>query len=472
MWLNVAWRRIPQIASSLRQNTASQARIERWMSGSFTVASGIETSSAPSVTSISLRWFLRLRWMAAFGQATSILVAHFHFGLDLPWLGLMAVLVATIFSNHWFQGSADWSEKKSGRRLALVIVADLLLLTLMLYFTGGIHNPFVGFYLLLIAMGAMTLSAKALGYVLMLSIAGLIWISLAAIPFKGPVDVVSEGHLAYPLFIRAWVVSLFLIGGCIAFFVRRMNASLKERDVALVGAEKRILEANRYQSLATLAAGVAHELGSPLGTIAIASKDLLRDLKKSGADSAAQEDALLIRSEVERCRVILKRLDQESTRSTGEALQPCSVDELTGKLTALLPDGVNRRLEISDETAGRKWMTSVQAVLQSLVVLIENACEADTTSGKVRLIARIEDDRNLVFQVVDTGRGITEAERRRIGQPFYTTKKNESGMGLGLFLVQTLTTNLGGSCTLHPNIGGGTCATLILPLQPDEMKSP
>lgn len=380
--------------------------------------------------------------------------------------------MATVFSNHWFQDSSDWSPRKTARRLGTVIVIDLLLLTLMLYFTGGIHNPFVGFYLLLIAVGAMTLSARALIVVLCISLSAVLLISSSYVPFHGRNSIVANGRLVYPLFLGAWILSLVMIGGCIAFFLYRMNASLKARDQSLAEAEKRIIEANRYQSLATLAAGVAHELGSPLGTIAVASKDLIRDLERSGADPHVQEDAKLIRSEVDRCWAILRRLDRDSTRATGEALQQCTIGELVGRLKDFLPSKALERLVVSDLTEGRSVTTSVQAVLQSLVVLIENACEADTSGGKVTVNARIGTNHDLIFQVIDVGRGITDAERRRIGQPYYTTKKDESGMGLGLFLVQTLTANLGGSCTLYPNAGGGTCATLILPLQPEPVTMP
>lgn len=465
--------RMPQRAQTPqpRWPCDNRSRLRRWFRACLGAGSGlgspIEAAPPPSVSAISLRWFLRLRWVAASGQAASILIAHFHFGLEIPWIALIGVLMATVFSNHWFQDSSDWSPRKTARRLATVIVTDLLLLTLMLYFTGGVHNPFVGFYLLLIAVGAMTLSARALTVVLCVSLSGLLLIAFRFVPFHGESSIVADGRLVYPLFLGAWLLSLVMIGGCIAFFLHRMNASLKARDRALADAETRIIEANRYQSLATLSAGVAHELGSPLGTIAVASKDLIRDLERSGAPPHVQEDAKLIRSEVDRCRMILKRLDLDSTKATGEALQQCTIGDLMGRLEDHLPASILERMVVSDHTGGRAVTTSVQAILQSLVVLIENACEADASGGKVKIIARVGADHDLIFQVIDSGRGITGAERRRIGEPFYTTKKDQSGMGLGLFLIRTLTANLGGSCTLHPNMGGGTCATLVIPLHPN-----
>jgi signal transduction histidine kinase len=108
----------------------------------------------------------------------------------------------------------------------------------------------------------------------------------------------------------------------------------------------------------------------------------------------------------------------------------------------------------------------MRAILQALVVLIENACEADSSVKPVTLEIRILEPDEIVFRVTDHGPGIPAHLRNRIGQPFFTTKQDQSGMGLGLFLVQTLTGHLGGSCTLLPSVGGGTCATLTLPVKP------
>jgi two-component system, sensor histidine kinase RegB len=418
---------------------------------------------AASISSISLRWFIRLRWIAACGQALCILIAHFHFGLVLPWSAMLGILLVTVLTNHWIQDSHDWSAAKSHRRLVTVIVMDLLLLTLMLYFTGGIHNPFVGFYLPLIAVAAMTLSTRALALALAVSGGGMFLIARCAEPLRGAGVMIDAGHLGYPFYWKASLISLLMIGGCMTYFLQRMNRSLKVREEALAEAERKIAECQRYQSLATLAAGVAHELGSPLGTIAIASKDLMRQLQQRGMETAVCEDAELIRSEVERCRMILKRLDQTSTRGVGEAMRECTVPELMAQLQRMLPEKIFNRLEMTDLTQSCRIITAVDAVVQSLVVLIENAAEADPKGNRILLSIRIGPHQDLVFQVQDFGRGITETERWRIGEPFFTTKKDQSGMGLGLFLVRTLTANLGGSCVLHPSAQGGTLATLTLP---------
>lgn len=413
-----------------------------------------------------LRWILRLRWVAAVGQLVAMLVAAFVFRLELPWWGLIAGLMLTVLSNHLLQDCLDGNSGKCRFVMNALLFGDTLILTGMLHFTGGVHNPFAAFYLLLVALAAMTLSGKSLCALLALATVEVIFLKNFHTPFKGPAWVVNDGRLTYSVFLTGWGVSLLLIAGCISFFVHRMNRQLREREIALADAEHQVTAASRFQSLATLAAGVAHELGSPLGTIAIASKDLERSLQRNGAASEWRDDARLIRGEVDRCRQILDRLDRRSTRRTGEAPEPCTAAMLCQRLEKHLKPADFNRLKIDDRSLDFPLVLSTGAVLQALVVLIENACEADLSGKPVVLDIRIQDRREVVFRVLDSGPGMPDSVRRRVGEPFFTTKKDQSGMGLGIFLVQTLTEHLGGSCSIMPATNGGTCATLTLPVKP------
>lgn len=422
----------------------------------------------PNATSLMLRWILRLRWVAVIGQLLAMLTAAFAFQLELPWIAMTAGLMLTVLSNHMLQDCISSESTKCARLITALIFGDSLILTFMLQLAGGIHNPFVGFYLLLVALAAMTLSGRSLCFLLALIVVEAAFLSVWHRPFAGPAPVVSGGNLTYPVFVAGWGVTLILIASFIAFFVHRINQQLRSREKELADAERQVTETRHFQALATLSAGVAHELGSPLGTIAIASKELERSLQKQGAPAGWQEDARLIRAEVERCRTILDRLDRKSTRGTGESPEACTAASLCADLEKHLAPPVFERLRIDDRTHSFPLLLSTRAVLQALVVLIENASEADPSGKPVTLDIRIQEPDEIVFRVTDNGPGIPAHLRGRIGQPFFTTKKDQSGMGLGLFLVQTLTGHLGGSCTLLPLGCGGTCATLTLPLKPKD----
>ncbi len=398
-----------------------------------------------------------------------MLVAVYVFQLQIPWLPMIYGFFFTVISNHWLQESVDREGPHCGTWVKVLIFTDTILLTGLLCMSGGLSNPFVAFYLLLIALAAMTLQGRTLTMLLVVITVEIFVIHKLSIPLVGPATVVESGKLTYTIFLMGWGTSLFLIALYIAFFVHRMRRQLSEREEKLAEAQQQIAEANRFQSLATLAAGVAHELGTPLGTIAIASKDLELSLKSQNASEEWQEDARLIRGEVDRCRQILNRLDQHSTRKTGESPRVCTAALLCRELGNFLSESVMSRLTIEDCTQDFPLLISTQAVMQALVVLIENACDADPSANQVKLDIRIQDQREIVFSVMDKGIGIPDHLRHRIGEPFFTTKKDQTGMGLGLFLVRTLTEHLGGSCKLLPSARGGTNAILTIPVNPKEI---
>lgn len=416
--------------------------------------------AAPARTRDLLRWLRRLRWMAACGQAAAMAFAAGVLKLDLPWPPLLIGLCLTVAANHFLP--TDAGKKTTNRRpLVLALVVDTLLLTLMLYWTGGAHNPFVAFYLLFVALAAMMLRARGLAVVSLVCAAAFAWISFHHVPFEGPPDLVTHGLLAYPIHRAGSVVALVLVGLFLGIFVHRMQETVVSRELALMEAEQRATDTERFKSLATLAAGVAHELGSPLGTIAVASKELERSLAKEHPSGDLLEDARLIRSEVDRCRAILGRLDRRTTGGTGSPPVTFTTGMFGEALAPRLSKEFASRLVVLDNARNASLQLSLEPVLQALVVLIENACEADPSEKPVHLEIRIA-DADVVFRVLDSGKGMTDEIRRRAGEPYFTTKAAD-GTGLGLFLVRTLAMQLGGDVSLHPRADGGTAAILTLP---------
>jgi two-component system, sensor histidine kinase RegB len=246
----------------------------------------------------------------------------------------------------------------------------------------------------------------------------------------------------------------------VAYFVGRASEALARREEALESMRLRAARSERLVSLTTLAAGAAHELSTPLATIALASRELQRALERVG-DAALTDDARLIRTEVDRCQTIL---DQMSGRAGGTA-----ADEAELVLLPALMDDVRSRL--ASDRASRlivQASSDLHPVLvpraglsQTLLSLIANAFDATGNADASVIIDLSATSNTFRIAVVDEGPGLTPEARRRAGEPFYTTKDPGRGLGLGLFLARIFAERLGGSLKLESTVG--TKAILELP---------
>jgi two-component system sensor histidine kinase RegB len=256
----------------------------------------------------------------------------------------------------------------------------------------------------------------------------------------------------------AFVIAAALI----TFFTGKIADALRTREQEVLTLQDQVAKNERLASLVTLAAGAAHELGTPLGTIAIAAKELER--YSTGLDDAVLEDARIIRSEVERCRRILERMSVQSAEPMGETPQRACVRDLLAEVLAAFPESQRAclRIELSDEALSA--ILPARAVAQSLAALIQNALDANCDRQPILITAHAT---GLVLRIAvrDAGHGMPATVLRRIAEPFFTTKEPGKGMGLGTFLVRTFAETMGGRVVVESIPGEGTTATLELPLR-------
>ncbi len=399
---------------------------------------------------INLRWLVRLRWGAALGQSAVILLARWAFGLELPLVALFAVIAVELASNvacAWlFERAGEWL-------LALVMAFDVALLTALLHLSGGSFNPFNFLYLVHIALAAVVLRPAYTW--------GLVALSLGCFAslFGGFLGLPQHVHHAeqMEMHLRGMWLAFAVAAVFIVYFVGRIRRALSERDAELEESRKKAARSEKLASLATLAAGAAHELATPLGTIAVATGEmqdaLARDDKRS-----VEEDAALIRAQVQRCRAILDQM--AAGDAPGEALERVTLVDLAESVAKAM--GGHGAIEVNlDGAAELAVQVPRRATEQALRGLVKNACDA-SGGGRV-VLGGGSADGELWLEVKDQGSGMTPDVLARAAEPFFTTKDPGSGMGLGLFLAHALAEQLGGRLDIDSTPARGTTVRFVLP---------
>ena len=433
-----------------------------------TFPSGPATLGRDFAPDLALPWVVRLRYGIACGEAAIILGMSFAFRLTVPLLWMFAILSVVIGTNLLLSRKPQVSTRFPQATLGAIFVLDTLCLTVMLGLTGGSSNPFSLLYLVQITLSAVVLKKTwtwALG-VLSTICFGLLF------PFHVPAPAFEAHHDLKdlsPHLIGMWV-AFIVAAGLITFFTGKVSDDLREREHQVLRLQEQIAKNERLASLATLAAGAAHELGTPLGTIAVVSRELERISAQLPDGDDIREDAKLIRSEVERCRLILQRMSVEGAEPMGEAPRRILLTELLDETLVLFSESQRASVRLNVPDTGVAVVLPVQATTHSLAALIKNALDASFDDGNITI--RAERRSSLItFSVADSGEGMPDHILRRIAEPFFTTKAPGKGMGLGTFLVRTFAERLGGDLSFESAPGKGTTARLDLPLNasPDGM---
>jgi two-component system sensor histidine kinase RegB len=420
--------------------------------------------SPVSPTEAVLEWLVPLRFLSAAGQAVALLAARELRDLPLPYAWLWLVPLATLASNLPLL-SRRLRRRLPARSLVLpVLLLDCALFTLLLRWSGGPDNPFSALYIIPVAMAAMTGSLVSTWAVAAAAAVGYGLVFLWHEPQHFWHEPLAPGFAMGLHAVGMWV-AVAVVAVVITFFLNRVTRTLRERDAEMRRLGEIVERNARLASLTTLAAGAAHELGSPLGTIAVIARDLQRACEPPGALPSLAEDARLLRSEVERCRAILDRMrSRAADEAVGPAAPLCAGEALPALREALGEEDAGRvvgRVEAPD----RACLGARSDFLEVVLPILRNALDASPPDAEVRLDARLEGGR-LRIEVRDRGHGMDEATLERVSEPFFTTRAPGRGTGLGLFVVNLHVERLGGSLRLTSAPGRGTTATVEWPLAP------
>jgi two-component system, sensor histidine kinase RegB len=422
--------------------------------------------SAPALT---FAWLVRLRWGAVVAQAATVLLAVTVLKVPLVLSGLAAIIAFTAATNGALYLLVRDRRPVSNHAIGGVLVTDTVLLTGLLYLSGGPSNPFTVLYLVYVTLGAVTLGIGWASAIVFVAAGGYALLFMADVPMGGMEGMEHHHHggSMFSTHLQAMWMAFTVASALIAYFGSRVAHALREREVQLAQSQRIAAKSETLASLSTLAAGAAHELGTPLATIAVAAKELELGLQRID-EPVLTKDAKIIREALERCRTIVEEMSGRSGETMGEVPQRISVDQIISELRERVRLSPGDRLDVTvDPSAPTRVLVPVRGLVQAIASLLRNAFDATSECAPVRLHVAREGDR-LQFDVEDHGPGIPQEVLDRIGEPFFTTKRTGRGMGLGVFLANAFAERWNGSLSIRSKLGHGTHAILQIPLGPLE----
>ena len=414
--------------------------------------------AAPDVSSnaINLRRLIVLRLIALAGQILAVWIAVTSLHLALPLRPLIGIIAALALFNFltWLRMQRSWPVAEA--ELFFHLALDVAALTGLLYFSGGSTNPFVILYLLPLALTAAALPAGYAWAMVAVSIACYSLLMFYYIPLPH-----SHGdHDDFGLHVLGMWLGFLLSAALIAWFAVRMSETRRSRDRLLAQMREDELRNERIVALGTLAAGAAHELGTPLSTMSVLAKEMEQDVI---AAPSLRNNLHVLREQVDRCKSILSSLSASAGVSRAEGGRSVRLENYLADVVNHW-QGMRRGVSVRRHFEGTQPSPEIvaeQTLSQAIVNILNNA--ADSSPENVEISARWN-EQELVLEISDHGAGLTPDAEQSAGQPFFSTKAPGQGLGLGLFLAHATLRRLGGTVRMYNRTGGGTCTQLIMPL--------
>lgn len=412
---------------------------------------------------LRVRTLLAQRWAWVVGQTAALLISGLALKMHVPWAMCFTLVALSAWLNVLL-GLAS-----SGQRLArdgeatAQIAFDILQLSGLIYLTGGAHNPFALLLIAPVTLAAATLPAR---YALGLGVLAIAASILLAI-FHMPLPSIDGEPIPFaPNPMTLWfVVAARIIGIVLTGAYAWQAASESARmELALNVTETVLAREQRLSALGALAAAAAHELGTPLATISVVSREMARN----ATSEEVREDAELLIGQAARCREILQRLTEmpEATDAVHERMS--LVQLVQDVIEPHMVHGIRVEAVVNGpagETAPDIWRRP--EIIHAMTSIVENA--VDFARSEVIVIARF-DARHIVIEARDDGPGFSPEVLAKLGEPYVTTRPGAEGsrtghigMGLGFFIAKTLLERTGATVDFRNGRRGGAVVSARWP---------
>ncbi|MCP4406930.1 MAG: ActS/PrrB/RegB family redox-sensitive histidine kinase [Gammaproteobacteria bacterium] len=387
-------------------------------------------SAAPSPLRgrVRVRTLVYTRWIAVVGQLGTVLVINFGMDINLPLVPILLGVACSAVLNIQVTVHRGLNGWHSDRGAAAFLGYDILQLSWMLYLTGGLTNPFSLMFLVPATISATILSLRStigLGLVTFASVSFLSFHHMA-LPW-------ADGNLILPFryLLGIWVSINFGVAFLI-FYAWRVAEESRIMSDALTETQFALSREREISSLGALAAATAHELGTPLGTIALVTKELAREFPE---DSEHGKEFVLLTDQVNRCREMLAQLTKNPHQHLDATNSQMSIDTLASFIADRHPkDGIE--ITIANRGDGQPpLVTKTAELVHGIGNFIDNATEFAST----RVEIEIEwDEQEIRLTIMDDGPGFPAGIVDLLGEPYISTRSKTGRMGLGVFVSKTL----------------------------------
>jgi two-component system sensor histidine kinase RegB len=404
----------------------------------------------------NLKRMAYLRSLVILGEVVALLAIRSFTNLQPPILPLFGIIGLMAAVNIWTWQRARGDTEIKDAELFFQLIFDVFALTGVLYFTGGATNPFAWFFLIPLMIAATVLSQWVTWLMAALTTACYSLLMFKFLPLSGQAHMHHDSGFSQHVF-GMWF-GFVLSAVLVAWFIVGMAQSLRERDRALASARERALRDEQLIALGTLATGAAHELGTPLATMAIVTGELKRSYN---LPDPVQDKLQILQSQVLRCKEALSVISASAGTAQAEGGNVVPVSVFIEQVISLWKgQRIDRELTTSLQPHHAKaQILNERTLQQSIINLLNNA--ADASPDNLQLNAAW-DTNQLTIEILDRGPGLHPENTQAFDQQQNSNK--EHGMGLGLFLTHATIQRLGGDIELIDRVDGGNCTRIRLPL--------
>lgn len=419
----------------------------------------------------NLRWLFVLRNLMIIGEGLIIFISLYGLEIPLREVPLWGILTLLGVFNWWTWLRLGSIEPISENELFIQLSCDVLAITAILYFTGGATNPIAWFFLLPLIIAATVLPQEYTWYMVIFTTGCYTLLMSYYQPLPDIQPLVFQGESAHAMhaMLPEHDLDLHVFGMwfgfvfsavMVAYFVVEMAKTLRARERSLAEAREQSLRNERVVALGTLAAGAAHEMGTPLGTMAILIKEIENECA-CAEDAELADKMRILREQVARCKQALSVMSATAGEIRAESGH---VMPLTAYLDSVVASWRNQRLGINLSYQKQGYSPAPEFLAEltlthALVNILNNAAEVSPKGIDLRVSW---DQQSVVLRVLDRGPGIAPTVSEQLGKAPVSTK--DHGLGVGLFLAFSTIHRLGGSIEMTPRSRGGTQTRIVLPL--------